>query len=90
MPKITFTESQRLDILDCLPDEESREAYWADLEYHSRLSPVWEKMWVGNKKPFAQDVFDKIDAWKRSPFPWKYPLRSWPGRTWRMNTRPFR
>lgn len=66
MPKIPFTESQKLDILDCLPETADRASYWDDLEYHSWLSPVWGKMRVGKKKPFAEDVSNRIDALEKA------------------------
>ena len=62
MPKITFTESQRLDLLDCLPyDTRAREAYLDDLGYHTRISSVYAKLRVGTKKLFAMAVFWAIE-----------------------------
>lgn len=56
-----FTEIQRLEILDCLPETDRREAYLDDLEYHARISPVFKKMRAGKKKPFAEAVGKSLD-----------------------------
>ncbi len=61
MKPIIFTEIQRLEILDCLPPTENREAYLYDLEYHAQISPVFGKMRVGKKKPFAMAVVGALD-----------------------------
>lgn len=53
MPRINFTESQKQDILDCLPKTGARDAYLSDLEYHARISPTYALRRVGAKKPFA-------------------------------------
>lgn len=53
MTRIIFTESQKLDILDCLPKTGARDAYLYDLEHHAQISPMYTLLRVGAKKSSA-------------------------------------
>ena len=62
MPKIAFTEIQKSDMMDCLPQTEKREAYLDDLECHMRTEPIfWARMRIGKKKPFAKAAVRAIE-----------------------------
>ena len=63
MPKIAFTEIQKLEIFDCRPGtEEQKVSYWDELEEHLWIPSDVAWMRGGRKKPLVRDISRNLDS----------------------------